>query len=281
MVDIVELIMQDIEVAKSHLDTKKFDFINIIGNRILQNLFAINKKELMISGLIIKEISFDLTQANAMKSKKNIDTCISLAKKCLEDIKLGLSNEAAQEKIWNAYYDFENQIRKYLLIPEEKAVYKDDFEFTTDATVNYLNILISNKEFLLKRNINPLERTRAELASLINQHGGKNVLISYLITRAFEHVYRFALHGKISDEELASLVNINTSRLSEAIAFIRDKNEHRLIENASIMIGDLMVDYRKYFMLFGELKGELVEEMPLPTDVSQKIQKIIEKHKGK
>lgn len=281
MVDIVKLIEQDITVAESHLDTKKFDFINIIGNRILQNLFVIDKKELMISGLVIKEISFDLGQIKAKKYKKEIDTCIPLAKKCFEDIKSGLSNSTPNEKIWNAYYDFENEIRKYLLIPEEHAVYKDDFEFTTEATINYLNILISNKDFLLKRNINPLEITRSELASLINSHGGKNAVISYLIIKAFEHVYRFASYGKVSDEELATIVNTNTGKLSEAVKLIQDKNEQGLIGHASSMIGNLMYDYRKYFILFGELKGELVEEMPLPSDVSQKIQKIIEKHKGK
>lgn len=281
MVDVIELIKQDIEVAEKYLDTKKFDLINIIGNRILQHLFIINKKELMIYGIVIKEISLDLGQVKAQKLKKDIDTCNVLAKKCLEDIKSSFSAEVAHEKIWNAYYDFENQIRKYILIPEESAVYKDDFDFATEATVNYLNFLTSNKDFLLKRNINPLERTRAEFASVINWHGGKNAVISYLMIRAFEHVYRFALNGKVSDEELAALVNTNIDRFSEAITLIQAKNEAKIIEHANIMIGDLMYDYRKYFMLFGELKGELVEEIPLPSDVSQKIQKIIDKHKGK
>lgn len=280
MVDVIELIAQDITVAEKYLELKKFDLINIIGNRILQHLFIINKKELMIYGIVIKEISYDLGQVKAQKLKKDIETCNILAKTCLEDIKSSLS-DVCPENIWNAYYDFENQIRKYILIPEESAVYKDDFEFATKATVNYLNFFISNKDFLLKRNINPLERTRAEFASLINWHGGKNTVIGYLMIRAFEHVYRFALNGKVGDEELAALVNTNIDRFSEAITLIQDNNEAKIIEHANIMIGDLMYDYRKYFMLFGELKGELVEEMPLPSDVSQKIQKIIDKHKGK
>ena len=129
--------------------------------------------------------------------------------------------------------------------------------------------------------INLLERTRAELANVINLHGGKNTVISYLILRAFEHVYGYALFGKVSDEELTALVNTNINRFSEAITFIQDENKTKIIEHANIMIGDLMYDYRKYFMLFGELKRGLVEEMSLPSDVSHKIQKIIDKSKGK
>ena len=70
MVDVIELIKQDITVAETHLDTKKFDIINIIGNRILQHLFIINKKELMIYGIVLKEISLDLAQVKAQKPKK-------------------------------------------------------------------------------------------------------------------------------------------------------------------------------------------------------------------
>ena len=55
MTNVAELINQDLTVAGAYLERKKFDSINIIGNRILQNLFAIDIKELMIIGLVVKE----------------------------------------------------------------------------------------------------------------------------------------------------------------------------------------------------------------------------------
>lgn len=283
MTNAAELINQDLTVAEAYLEQKKFDSINIIGNRILQNLFIINIKELMIIGLIVKEISSDLQQINAAEHKadKKIDKCKPFAEDCFETIKLTLIDEQPTIKIWNAYLDFEDKIRDYLLVPEEREIYKDDYEFTTEATINYLNSLSLNKECLLNRTIYPLERTRAELATLTNTHGGRSTILSYMLSRAFEHVYRFALHAKVTDEELESIVSTNINRLSEIVTLIQNGTEEELIEHANIMIGDLMYNYRKYFLLSGELKGELVEEIPLSPEVSQKIRKIIEKSKGK
>jgi hypothetical protein len=284
MTNVAELINQDLTVAETYLEHKKFDSINIIGNRILQNLFAMDIKELMIIGLVVKEVSSDLQQINAAgpkaDKKMKIDKCKPFAKDCFEAIKLTLDDEESTIKIWNAYLDFEDKIREYQLVPEEREIYKDDYEFAKEATINYLNNLSSNKEYLLNRNIYPLVSTRAELATLINIHGGRSTIFSYMLTRAFEHVYKFALRGKVTDEEFESIVSTNINRLIEIVTLIQEGNEEELIEHANIMIGDLMYNYRKYFMLFGELKGELVEEISLSPEVSEKIQKIIQKSKS-
>jgi hypothetical protein len=230
----------------------------------------------------VKEVSSDLQQINAAEHKadRKIDKCKLFAKDCFEAMKLTLNDEESTIKIWDAYLDFEDKIREYLLVPEEREIYKDDYEFAKEATINYLNSLSSNKEYLLNRNIYPLARTRAELATLTKTHGGRSTIFSYMLTRAFEHVYRFALYGEVTDEEFESIVSTNINRLSEIVTLIQEGTEEELIEHANTMIGDLMYNYRKYFMLFGELKGELVEEIPLSPEVSEKIQKIIQKSKS-
>ncbi len=279
--DVIKLIKQDIKVAESYLINRKFHFINTIGNRILQNLFAINNKEFMVVGLVLKEIALDLQQIEAAETKheKTLDKCIPIAQECLSDITLHLSHENFSFKIWNSYIDFEDKIRKYLLIPKEREIYKDNREFSKIATISYLNTLISHKELLFNRDIILLERTRSELALLINIYSGKYIIVSYLLLRSFEHVYRYLLYGKVADEELESFVNTNYSRLSEIVTLIQGEDMHKLIELADIMVSDLMFSYRKYFMFFGELKGEFVEELPLPPDVSEKIRNIIDKHR--
>lgn len=281
MVDIANLINQDLSVALKYIDEKKYDSVNIIGNRILQNLYSINEKEFMIIGLILKEVSFDLQQINAAEYSKDkkIDKCKPVAEKCIQ--RLFLNDETSTIEIWNSYFDFEDEIRTYLLVLEEREIYKDNPEYSTEATKNYINILSENKDYLLNRNIIPLERTRSELATMINIHGGKITTLFYLLTRAFEHVYRFSLHGKITDDELASIVNSNIDRLNEIVELINENNEEELVEHANNMIEYLMFYYRKYFMLFGDLKGELIEEIPLSPGVTQKIRKIIEKQTRK
>lgn len=283
MVNIAELINQDLTVAEKHLANKKFDFINIIGNRILQNLFVIDKKELMIIGLILKEISNDLLHVNAIDNKKNrnIEPCISFAKDCFEAIRLATKKEISLLDIWKAYFSFEEKIGKYQLLPDERAIYKEDADFSKEATLNYITILVRNKNYLLKKNIFPLERTRAELATLVQIHDGMNTILSYMVVRAFEHVYRFALYGKVQDEEIESIVSTNIDKLSNIAKLLENGDETELIEFANTMVGDLMYSYRVHFVLYGDIKGEFVEEMPLSPDVSQKIQKIIDRQKGR
>ena len=291
MTNIAELINQDITVAEAYLEQNNFDLINIIGNRILQNLFTLDRRKLMIIGLIIKEVSSDFQLINATKDKKSkkgkkdnndneIEMCKPFAKDCFEAIKSAINDEESTIKIWNAYIDFEDKIREYLLVPVERKIYKGDSEFSKEATINYLNNLSSNKDYLLNRNINLLAKTREELASLTIIHGGRSTIFSYMLTRAFEHVYIFTLYGKVLGEEFESMVSTNIDRLSEIVVYIQEENEEELIEHANIMIGDLMYNYRKYFMLFGELKDKQAEEIPISPDVSKKLQGIVERRKS-
>ena len=103
MVDVANLINQDLSVAIKYIDEKKYDSINIIGNRILQNLYAINKKELMIIGLIVKEVSFYLQQINASEhdGDMKIDQCGLVAKEYIE--RLNLNDRLSTIEIWISY----------------------------------------------------------------------------------------------------------------------------------------------------------------------------------
>lgn len=280
MVDIAELINQDLEIANQLVEVKKFDPLNVVGNRILQNLFVLNKRKMMFIGLALKEISHDLQVVNSTsdKNSKNIKICQAFAKVAIENMKI-ISDNVDLVEIWHHYIDFENNVRKYLLDEEERAIYKEDTEFSTEATTFYLNLFKNEKSSLLERKIQPLERTRSELATLFNTHGGKQAIVTYSCIRALEHTYRFILHGKVRDEELEKFVSSNMDKIDEMISFIQKDDENELISRANAMIGDLMHDYRKYFFLFGELKGEFAEEIPISPEAAQKIRKIVEKNK--
>ena len=115
-----------------------------------------------------------------------------------------------------------------------------------------------------------------KFVTIFNIHGGKIATLFYLLTRAFEYVYEFLLYGNVTDEELKSIVDSNINKLGEIVGLIDGNNDDELVEHANNMIGDLMFNYRNYFMLFGELKGE----MPLSPEVTQKIREIIANRTG-
>ncbi len=62
MDSIIPIVKQDVTAALEYFKTKNFEFLGIIGNRIMSNLLIREEKELMIIGYMIKEVSdeFDL-----------------------------------------------------------------------------------------------------------------------------------------------------------------------------------------------------------------------------
>ncbi len=290
------LVQENLQVVKAYLSSNQFDKINIIGNRTLQDLYAINQRDLMSIGLIIKEISFDLEQIRVISKGKptshakkglpkivltdDLKAALQIANKCTQTLIDCLNKGYSPFDGWDAYITFEDSIRKFLVAPEEREIYVNNYEFSKIATINYLNFLSSNESLLLSKSKIPIERTRAELALIVNQHGGRIPIISYLFIRAFEHTARFAIFGKIDDVDYIEFVRINLGLISDIVSFIKEGNESVVIERANEMVGNLMFDYRDYFGKFGELSTELSEQVPLSPDVAERIQKVIEKHQG-
>ena len=263
-----KIILEDLAAVKNLLNIKQFDKMNIIGNRILQNLYAINEKDMMIIGIIIKEISMDLQVIQALNNRRpkssqkkqsqqtwsdEINIVLPFAAACIEAISLNLNNKFSYSDCWIAYFDFQDKIKKFQIAPDERDKYGENHEFSKLATINYLKYLSMNKSLILKRSIHPIQQTRIELALIVNLHGGKIAAIGYLILRAFEHATRFAIFGKLDDETYNSFINSNMDSIDEIIELIEKSDESTTLEKATRLIGDLMFSYRDYFGKYGEL----------------------------
>lgn len=288
-IDINSLVSENLEVAEKYLELNKFETINVIGNRILQDLYSINARNLMAIGLIIKEISIDLQQIHSISKDKpkkkqplseDLTNSVKSAQECIEQIKANISKEFSPTICWTAYIEFEDNIRKYLIPQEEREIYSDNYEFSKTATISYLKFLISNKDHLMKKTKIPIERTRSEFSLMINLHGGKIPTICYLFLRAFEHTTRFAIFGKIDDDSYRSYIQTNLELISDIVDAINDSDEETVIEKAHDMVCNLMYEYRDYFIKYGELSAEFSEGVPLSPDIAERIQKVIDKSRG-
>ena len=96
--------------------------------------------------------------------------------------------------------------------------------------------------------------------------------------RAFESVYRYALHGKVSNEELESIILTFLNKTQEITHFIENGDDDSLINLIISYIGELMWEYRNYYTLYGELSGEFVEEIPVPLGAIEKVRKAIQEN---
>lgn len=292
MVDVTGIIVQNIDAAIRYIEVRKFDSINIIGNRILQELFSINKKDRMLIGLLVKEVSSDLLQTRDKdkgkgkgkdKSKLDAELPKSHAIAFLEELKSHVRNGSNPVPVMDSYIKFESNIHKYLQPPEERDVYKENDAFAVASTIGYLKNLLLNKNLLIAGKIAPLERARSDLAVTTTYYGSKEAVVCYLLLRAFEHTYRFMLYGKLDLQEITTHVNKLNDTVTDIITLIEEGGDYHpdLVKLSDTFIADLMYDYRGYYSQFGDLKGDIVGEVPLSPDVSEKIRKIVEKQQTK
>lgn len=277
MIDVNKLINQDLIIAENLVINKNFDGINIIGNRILQNLFILNEKKLMVIGYLLKEVSMDLfliQQAENITDQK-LDQSKRDAKKCIEKMRLVDFSKQDMSMVWQPYFEFEIKNREIFLSDIEFKTYNIDFDFCKSASINYLEMIINTKSQLLRRNFKFIQRIRSELSTLFNLTGNKIVLLSYLYVRAAESVYRYSLHGDLSDEELESLASSIVQKIGEVLRYIESESEENLIKFVLSNIGDLMWEYRKYYTLYGELSGKFSEDIQIAPKALENIRKTI------
>jgi len=278
MVDVNKLINQDLIIAENIINSKNFDRTNVIGNRILQNLFIIREKKLMSVGYLVKEISLDLFHAQQIEntSGQKFDNLKRHAKKCIGEIKTIDFSKQDISMIWNPYFEFEIQTREFYLNEIEFKTYKTDSDFCKLASTNYLNMLIDKKSQLLNKNLKFVEKVNNEISLLFNITGNQNILLCYVFVRAVLMVYRYVLFSDAPDEELGMWVTTITEMISKITKLIEDENEEILIKSVLLNIGDLMWEYRNYYTIYGELSGNFAEQLPMPTQLVNKLRKTIQ-----
>jgi hypothetical protein len=238
----------------------------------------------MICGVILKEFSFDLGLIKGQKKEKGrgvapINEAKTIVQACTKEIISSLSHENAEIEIWESYIKAINEIRKFKLMAEERSIYEDNEKYTDRVVKYYINFLIDNSDQLVKKNIQPLLRVRSEFQLNHSMYGGEKIAICVLLTHAFENIYRYYLFGKFTDDEINGEVAKKIDLFKKLSTYLHEGSDKKeLIIFSNQALGEMMHDYRRYFIIFGDLKGEIAEERPLSPEVSEKIRGILEKN---
>lgn len=176
------IIGQDLEVAIKAIEVDDYNTVNIVVNRIMMNLFIAEDIKLMLLGYMIRELAGEL---RIIKTNKN-DSYEDSKKETiayLEDLKSLITNGNRDLKIyWERFIDMEIKLRKSLLSKDEGIIYDEQSEFTKEFSLKLLDTFYS-----LKKDIHALKNHTStmafELGRNFNQHGGREALIIYLVSK--------------------------------------------------------------------------------------------------
>ncbi len=263
METIFTIIGQDLEVAIKAMEVDDYNVVNIVGNRIMMNLFIEEDIKLMLLRYMISELAGELQIIKTNKSDSYEDSKKETIA-YLKDLKILITSENRDSKIyWERFIGVEIKLRKSLLSKDEGIIYDEQSEFTKEFSLKLLDTFYS-----LKKDIHELKNHAStmafELGRNFNQHGGREALIIYLVFKAFMDYYSYF---SIEKEQSLSKNKVKRSeeKLGEYIEEIYDlksciSDMDVLYIKSNLIIDALGRDVKLYYLSYGYAREERAEQ---------------------
>lgn len=283
----LEIIKEDLKVARKYLGDNNFESVNIIANRIMSNLLVAEgiEKILMTIGWILRDISGEMNLTRAYKDKSKISNAVNEAKTSLDKlIEMLAKNEHTEQKILEIYFNYQKRVRKYLLPVQEDAVYTIKPEFTRKVNLMMIKHLLDNRKLLLQGNNNLIKGIISDISRCINEHGAKEAdYILYLVFRAFDSYYDYALYSEIGIDGKIKNVESLESKLSSYIERIEkmvpmmDGDLEELCKYSVDILVDLAIEFRTYYINYMSIYTPVKKMIEMPEEAKKKIGETIAK----
>ena len=139
----IPIVKQYVTAALEYFKTKNFEFLGIMGNRIMSNLLICGEKDLMVIGYMIKEVSdeFDFIQKD---DAIRLNGCMDAGKQFIQNIlnMVSLDDEFSQEGIWRDYYNYKRRIVEFIPTDVELSFYRKNSGFTRKTTTFLMHFLL-------------------------------------------------------------------------------------------------------------------------------------------
>lgn len=259
-------------MAEKKINKADFQFVTIIGNRIMTNLLVAEKNDLMIVGWLIRDLGLDLLAIASYikdgKSKGQRGDAIEEVKKLSIDYLKFIREEIIQESInaetlFDKYYVLQSKLRKRILNDAEATTYDSQTEFSKLFAIKMIDIFYSNKKILLTKQNNLLPAIANELSRTYNAHGGKEILYAYFVFKAFNDFYKYAYLEMFLNEEKNVLWDTK-SKVEEYSGLIYEFKSKLISSDSDLVwaafndiVSKIGLDFRLYYLNYSEIVGRL------------------------
>jgi hypothetical protein len=273
-----EVIKSDFNMASVAFNSGNYELMNIFANRLMSNALFGDNKLYSMYGVFIKEVAIDFL----FLEKSVVEKIVPHGKKFFNEILPLLdSTKIDVTKIWDIYYEYIKETRKFFILDVEKKNYLEDPEITR-GMINYIfNEMLKTNENLLDENSVILKGFLNELVRLINVYGiSQRDVIIFILIRVFDRYFDYAIFSSTSqskgiDKELLDKkISPFMDRIRE-LYNISDKKEYSaLTPIASELICDIIIEWRKYFIKYLEI-GRIAQKESRKIELSEDSKKKI------
>lgn len=242
---------QELTICSELLKEDKFDTLNMMGNRIMENSLFSDDFRYFLAGYFIKEMSLVYQKVFSSTEPRAFQTSKIIGNELINSIADIFKEEINEDLLWEKFHLFNVKIQEYLRDTNQQKFYQENHEFSELVIKQLLKFLKENEVILyLKFNqffagiINVLER-------IFRAHSGRvefTLVLSYI--KSLDRLYDYLL---VKYDEGETLDNHNLKReIHENIEFICDEGIKEKIDISEYdkFLWQIIAKWRKFHIYY-------------------------------
>lgn len=276
-----KVVLQNIEAAISAFDLENFVLMNIFGNRIMSDALLFNDGKLALPGFFLKHVAVIYGNLKTRLTESKFSDAKSDGRTYLNTLS-NFTKESIKEKtLWQDFHEFNNNIRKHIILDIEWKVYEQNPEITHNAFMWLLGYLNDKKEVLLQPNNFFFKGILIEMNRLSKVYGCKltdTYAISLLTSLDryfdyFQRAYRTSI-GHINKDKVKEIIYPYIEKITNLFS----EGDEVEPETINSILWELIKGWREFFIQYMELPGRVVEKpIELPEEHRKQLGEIIGK----
>lgn len=185
-----KVILEDLNATLEAFKNDSFDNVNAFSNRIMSNATFTNSKFFLI-GFFFKDLASTFGTLKTKQKTTSYSAAKSHGFKFGELLKKSLSS-FDEEKLWNDYLIFNDNIRKFEITEYEEKSYSDNIDFSKQTFSWLFNYLKENKEFLVDPKNLLFKGTYYEMERIFKVHSGSiSEIVLMSLIKALDRYYDY------------------------------------------------------------------------------------------
>jgi len=281
---VAKAIGEDVKAAAMAFESEDFDNMNIFANRIMANaIFSTENNNLFLVGFFLKDIAFVYGSLKVSKQPTAFSTAKSLGSTYVQKLSKDISKTSSDEnKLWQEFYDFCNDLRKFQMNEFEEKTYTENHEFTRHSFKWLVEYLEKKKETLFEPNNKILKGTLNEMERIFRVHGGElGDLFVLSLIRALDRYYDYFHFAHKTPEG-----HVNKEKVKDEV-FPYIHHIHQLILTSQLqaskvdtVLSNITKCWREFFIDYMELPRPTIaieKGIRIPEETKEKLTKTLTK----